>query len=70
MRVDIAPGGTFPDYELTDHAKAGAGSAAAMDRPGGPRALARRQDPAARANPDQARSEPRGSEILALMRRR
>jgi peroxiredoxin len=22
MRADIAPGGTFPDYELTDHAKA------------------------------------------------
>ncbi|MGH2850482.1 MAG: redoxin domain-containing protein, partial [Solirubrobacteraceae bacterium] len=22
MRPDIAPGGTFPDYELTDHAKA------------------------------------------------
>ena len=21
MRPDIAPGGTFPDYELTDHAK-------------------------------------------------
>ena len=22
MRADIIPGGTFPDYELTDHAKA------------------------------------------------
>ena len=21
MRADIAPGGTFPDYELTDHTK-------------------------------------------------
>ena len=25
VRADIIPGGTFPDYELTDHAKAGAG---------------------------------------------
>jgi hypothetical protein len=23
MRADIAPGGTFPDYELTDHTKTG-----------------------------------------------
>ena len=27
MRADIAPGGTFPDYELPDHAKRAASSA-------------------------------------------
>jgi hypothetical protein len=42
VRTDIAPGGTFPDYELTDHTKTRAqAERAAGEQPYGPRALAR-----------------------------
>ena len=32
MRSDIAPGGTFPDYELPDHEKVPASSATCRAR--------------------------------------